>query len=581
MGGTFQTIHNSSAKMAISVERIRREITDGRERGVIHQAIIHQNRIRFHAQTELSAYILQPTSDFLAFVSNLIPHDKFKVFQSLFRYPVYTNEVTGICFDKLARIFDGRNPVFDYQFTSADEQADWEEYRKAHLKEPEIWSTKGWEFFQTEINSVLIVDLPEDQDGDRPEPYFYWLPIADVITFEANPTTGQMEWIAFRQHDDRIAVMDDETFRVFRRDKTDNVGELLMERSHDIGYCPARFFWDEPISLRNPHVKRSPLTRQLDNLDWLLFYHISKKHLDLYGSYPIYSGYEQACDFSNAENGDYCDGGYIRDRQGHYKFDDAGLLQRCPKCGNKRIVGAGSFVEVPIPKDGQPDLRNPVSILTVDRDSLDYNVDEEERLRTNIITAVVGTNEEITTRDALNEQQIRANFESQTSILNRVKRGFESAQKWVDETICRLRYGDDYLGADINYGTEFYIYDAAELRERYRKAKEAGANEAELDALQDRIIDTEYRNNPAQRQRMMVLADLEPYRHLTNEEVVNLYKQGIASETDMRTKLNFSAYIRRFERENIDVVAFGSEIPYANKISNISSKLAEYARSNN
>lgn len=567
--------------MAISVERIRREITDGRKRGVINQAINHQNRIRFHAQTELSAYILQPTTDFLAFVENLIPHDKYKVFQSLFRYPVYTNEVTGICFDKLARIFDGRNPVFDYQFASSDEQADWEEYRKAALHEPEIWSTKGWEFFQTEINSVLIVDLPDVQESDKPAPYFYWLPIADVITFEANPTTGQMAWIAFKQHDDRIAVMDDETFRVFRRDKTDNVGELLMERSHDIGYCPARFFWDEPLSLRQPDIKKSPLTRQLDNLDWLLFYHISKKHLDLYGSYPIYSGYEQACDFSNAENGDYCDGGYIRDRQGHYKFDKAGLLMRCPKCGNKRIVGAGSFVEIPIPKDGQPDLRNPVSILTVDRGSLDYNVEEEERLRNNVITAVVGTNEEITTRDALNEQQIRANFESQTSILNRVKRGFESAQKWVDETICRLRYGDDYLGADVNYGTEFYIYDAAELRERYRKAKDAGANEAELDALQDRIIDTEYRNNPAQRQRMMVLADLEPYRHLTNDEVVNLYKQGIASETDMRTKLNFSAYIRRFERENMDIVAFGSEIPYANKIQTISQKLAEYARVNN
>lgn len=60
--------------------------------------------------------------------------------------------------------------------------------------------------------------------------------------------------------------------------------------------------------------------------------------------------------------------------------------------------------------------------MTVDRNSLDYNVSEEERLRTNIITAVVGTNEEITTREALNEQQIKANFESQSTVLNRVKK---------------------------------------------------------------------------------------------------------------------------------------------------------------
>lgn len=40
----------------------------------------------------------------MAFVSNLLPHDKFKMFKTLFRYPVKTNEVTGVCFDKLSRI---------------------------------------------------------------------------------------------------------------------------------------------------------------------------------------------------------------------------------------------------------------------------------------------------------------------------------------------------------------------------------------------------------------------------------------------------------------------------------------------
>jgi hypothetical protein len=46
-----------------------------------------------------------PITDFMAFVSNLLPHDKFKMFKTLFRYPVKTNEVTGVCFDKLSRNF--------------------------------------------------------------------------------------------------------------------------------------------------------------------------------------------------------------------------------------------------------------------------------------------------------------------------------------------------------------------------------------------------------------------------------------------------------------------------------------------
>ena len=213
-----------------------------------------------------------PTTDFLAWVQNLIPHDKFKIFKTLFRYPVRTNEVTEQCFDKLSRIFDGRNPAFNYQFQNTEQRDDWEYYRQDVLKEPEIWSTKGWEFFKTEINSVLIVDLPAEQNpADRyPTPYFYWLPIESVITFEANRTTGVMDWIIFRQPDKRIAVIDDERYRVFAEDDGGNIGELLVDNPHDLRYCPARFFWNEPMNLREPDVKQSPLTKELEALDWFL-----------------------------------------------------------------------------------------------------------------------------------------------------------------------------------------------------------------------------------------------------------------------------------------------------------------------
>ena len=561
--------------MAISYEEIRERLNKHHKGAVISKARLHQNRIRFHAQTHMEACLCQPTSDFLNFVQNLIPHDKFKIFKTLFRYPLKTNEVTSICFDKLSRVFDGRNPAYDYQFTTSEQRDDWEWYRTHILKEPQVWQTKGWENFKTEINSILIVDLPSEQTSEKPEPYFYWLPIDDALDWECHDM--KMDYVVFRQKHDRIAVIDDASYRIYTADKSGNIGSLIMEHPHKLGFCPARFFWNEPLNMREPDIKASVLSKELEALDWFLFYHISKRHLDMYGSYPIYSGYEQACDFSNAENGDYCDGGFLKDKQGFYKLDRAGLLMRCPKCGDKRIAGVGSFVEIPIPNDNQPDLRNPVQMLSVDRSSLDYNVEEEERLKNNIITAVVGTNEEITTRDALNEQQIRANFESQSTILNRVKKGFEEAQKFVDETCCLLRYGDDYISATINYGTDFFMLDATELRERYKVAKESGASESELDALQSQIIETEYRTNPSQRQRMMLLAELEPYRHLTRDEMVTLLDKGIITPDELRLKLNFNTYIRRFERENTNILEFGSAIPYDKKIEIINGKLKEYA----
>lgn len=565
--------------MGLRTRDIRKRIAEPRNRATLSRAIFQQNRLRFHVQTAVTPYVTQPITDFLAFVSNLIPHDKFKIFKTMFRYPVKTNEITGICFDKLSRIFDGRNPAFNYQFTNTELRDDWEDYRQNRLGEPLVWATKGWEYFKTEINSVLVVDVPAEQRGELPEPYFYWLPIASVISYEADPDTGVMRWIIFRQDGNRIAVIDDESYRVFRNDH-DNIGELLVENRHSLGYCPARFFWNEPLSLADPDVKASPLSKELESLDWYLFFHLSKRQLDLFGSYPIYSGYEKDCDYSNEESGDYCDGGYLKDRQGHYKLDASGLLMRCPKCGDKRIVGAGTFVEVPVPSEKVPDMRNPVQILTVDRNSLDYNVAEEERLRTEIITAVVGTNEEITTRDALNEQQIRANFESQSTVLNRVKKGFEEAQQFVDETVCRLRYGGEFISAKINLGTEFYLLDPTQLRERYRTAKESGASEAELDALQQQIVETEYRNDPTQRQRMLLLAELEPYRHLTRAEATDLYSKGMITEDDLRIKLDFANFVRRFERENTNILEFGSAIPFARKIEIITNKFKEYAREN-
>lgn len=565
--------------MEYTEEQIREKIRSNVNRSEINRALFHQNRIRFHVTERVTEECTQPLLDFFAFVDNILPHDKAKTFKTLFRYPLCTNKVTAACFDKLSRIFDGRNVVFSYQFASPDIAQDWADYRKDELGEPSVWSTKGWEFFKTEINSVLVVDMPEEQEpGDRyPRPYFYWLPVADVMAYEANPDDGVMQWLAYRQEGKRIAVIDGASYRMFR-ERDGNIGELLSESRHDLGYCPARFFWDEKISLDHPDIKKSPLTKELEALDWLLFFSISKRNLDLFGSYPILSGYEQECDFSNSENGDYCDGGFLRDRQGHYLFDASGTLLPCPKCGSKRIVGAGSFIEIPVPKDGDADLRNPVQMLEVDRGSLDYNVDEEKRLRTDIITDVVGTNEEITTRDALNEQQVKANFESQTTVLRRIKRGFELAQKFTDDTVCRLRYGEAFLSSVIDYGTEFYLYDADELRERYASAKANGATESELDALQERIIDTEYRNDPLRRNRMKQLSEIEEYRHLSRAEVSALHDKGLIDAEDLLVKLDFPGFISRFETENGDITEFGSAIDYGKKITIIKEKLKEYAR---
>lgn len=563
--------------MGLLLEQIKDKLAKPKANQVIQKAIKHENRLRFHTETYMEpTEITPPLTIFLDWVKTLIPKDKFNIFVSLFKFPTPIVELTGKIFNELERVFDGRNPAINFQFMDPTLRDDWEYYRQEHLKEPAIWREKGFTKLQTAINSVLIVDLPEEQTGDRPEPYFYFLSVENIKDFKTKH--GKFEWIMFRQPKDRLAIFDDEFYRVIQLDSKGQFAALLSEQQHDLGYCPAAWFWGDPLIQRMPDVKKSPISPQLSNLDWLLFFAISKKHLDLYAPYPIYSAYEADCSFENNETGDYCDGGFLRNLKGDFKVLRDGTVERCPVCSEKRIAGVGSFIEVPVPKEGGPDLKNPIQITTIDRNSLDFNVAEEKRLRENIFTSVVGVGGEVQQKEAINQMQVTANFEDKTSVLNNLKGNFERAQKFVDDTCCRLRYGDQFLSSSISMGTEFYIYSIDDLYQQYKMAKDNGASEAQLDAISQQIIETENRNNPVQMQRMIILKQLEPYQHYTRNELITMSDKRLIDPDLMRIKINFNSFVDRFERENTNIIEFGSQLPMDQKIKIITDKFKEYGR---
>lgn len=485
-------------------------------------------------------------------------------------------ELTGKIYEELERVFDGRNAAINYQFIDSTMSDDWDWYRHDVLGEPSVWKTKGWQALRTAINSVLVVDLPLEQTTERPEPYFYFLDIENVIDFEAEGET--LKWIIFKQPGKKIAVFDEESIRLYNTTDKGELGELLSESKHGLGYCPAKFFWSTPLSAAEPDIKKSPLSPQIGNLDWLLFFQVSKRHLDLYAPYPIYSVYQADCNYRNNSTGDYCDGGFLRNLKGEYKTLYDGTVERCPVCQSKRLAGAGTLLEVPIPRDGKADLRDPVTITTIDRESLDYNTDEEQRLANEIFTKVTGAGGQVQQKESINELQVTANFEDKRNVLLSLKTNFEKAQKFVDDTICKLRYGEGFLSSNINWGTEFYLYSVQDLQAIYNEAKKAGASEARLDMISDQIIATENRNNPIQMQRMFLLKQLEPYRHLTLAELQSLMTKQLIDPVFMLVKINFATFVERFERENINILEFGNMLSLEKKINIITEKLKDYAK---
>lgn len=569
--------------MALDLNQIKQILQKPTKRQVIQKAANMQKRLRFHTETNIAVSdINQPTALFLDWVRNLLPKDKYNIFLQLFKFPLSTPAVVEDVYRELERVFYSRNSSSSYQFTDSELAEDWADYRKNKLNEPDIWKTVGWKKMQVSINSILVVDLPQVQMSVRPEPYFYWLEIEDVVDYEMINDT-EFKWIVFRQPNRRIAAFDDTYIRVYQLNEKNEIASLVSEATHNLGYCPARFFWSTQLNEKNKDLKKNPISKELSNLDWYLFFSISKQHLDLYAPYPIYSAYAADCNFENNETGDYCDGGFLRNSSGEYKILNDGTVEKCPCCSEKRIAGPGSFLEVPIPNqaEGIVDMRNPVQITTIDKDSLTYNVEECVRLRNDIIVSIAGSGGTVSEKEAINETQVAANFESKTSVLNALKTNFELAQKFVEDTICRFRYGSDFISSSISWGTEFYVFTVKELYNKYEQAKTNGASESELDAITQQILEVEYRNNPLVLQRMLILKQLEPYPHKTLDEVLKLHEKKLLNENYIKLKINFSTLVERFERENINIIEFASARTFSEKIKLITDKLLDYVREEN
>jgi len=120
------------------------------------------------------------------------------------------------------------------------------------------------------------------------------------------------------------------------------------------------------------------------------------------------------------------------------------------------------------------------------------------------------------------------------------------------------------------------VFTVTELYKKYETAKKNGMSESELDAIVQQIIEVEYRNNPQVLQRMLILKQLEPYPHKTLDEVLRLSEKNMLDPKKVLLKLNFSSYIDRFERDNINIIQFGANKTLKEKISVINKKLLDY-----
>lgn len=507
--------------------------------------------MRFHTETVLRRNELSPYyGEFIDWIGSekpeLLPKEKIERFKQLMTCPLPTIELTESITTALSRVFDAQDAFFRYDIEDETIEADWDEYR-----DEEFWRTMGVEAMMSAIDSVWVVSFGEEDE--RPAPENLLINIADVVDISIDKG-GNCNHVIFSAGD-VLFVYDDEYINGYAYNGAE-VGELVSEYKHDLGYCPARPFWSDLIKKTNKINHKAPLTNVLGELDWLLTHLTFKKYMDIANSFPILVSYAI---------GGGSDDFRMEDNQGRTPSEERTM--------SDGFVGPGTAVQMPVPMEGQPDLMsNPVKWIAPEVETLRFHVEESQRIWDRIYASVVGIDGEQSNDKAKNEKQVMASFESQSNILRRIARNFEIIRAFADKTIIKLRYDED-VGPSIDYGSKFFLKTTSDLVQDMEDLK---SSDIVYDALHTELVDIKFRNDTAGRTRAEVISDLDPLPGRTIEEAETILKAGGITKDEYIQKCKLMANVRRFEREQIRLDKFVASGDYNKKIELIKKEFKSY-----
>ena len=518
----------------------------------------HSEDIRLHTEAEVAETTSNPAySRFIRRVNGYLVEQKFKVFKKYHRFPMSTTATCSAILTQLNKLFDGKNAIRSANYLTDRVEQDFAQYLK-ESKFAANWRKESLQALATSVNSILILDMPQDS----PDPYFYFLPIEDVVDLDID-RQGALKWVEFWEDEETLAHISNDGWQLLKTDggSADKILSIEFEKENTSGVDICRLWWTENVRTKNKVLKKSPFTEWISKLDWLEIWSTWKRMLDAYGSNPVTWSIDEDCSWEDPQRGVHCDGGYLKDNKtNQYVRGQSSSIENgyslCPNCSNKRFVGAGSHMDIPPPKEGE-DMRAPFGVVPIDKSALDNAREEEGRLREEIMKGITGGIGEPMAKEAINEKQVAALFEGWTNVLRQLKKPFEEAEAWILEGMAALRYGSPVLDMAINYGNEFYLMNENEALSFYVAAREVQLPDYILDILLGEYYKTKFRFDKKGFERMKVLMNVEPLKHITKAKAVEMADKGLLNETDLKLKMDFGSYVQRFERENGSVADFG------------------------
>jgi len=506
-------------------------------------------------------------------LANKLTAEKFKAITKYYALPLPINNISNDIMLDLYKVFDGRNAHFsvDYPNDRAKEAA---EGMLSMLNVRNWIEAKGKRVLKCAPNTVVVLDK-----DDKGEPLLLAIPNERIVGYQDDKhgnftvfifihSTGKTEdgkeWTKY-------AVYDAKSYRVVLEEK--GMLSEVLDAPHNLGYCPAKFFFDKPL-IDEHHFDRcvplSPvrgLMKQYNQIDLFEFYQ------DNFAAFQILQHADDDCD-RGCTNGQL----YIEPIQNEDNVvTTEGYHTECPSCANKQLIGPGTLVGVVVGTDKEDqDTRGLTQFIAPDVNSLKYTGEKQAGRVNSIKVNTTGYNSALS-REAMNETQVMAIMESRKKPLLDIASYLNELYKWIVKGMVKLVYNVD-VKVSASFGTEFFILTEKEILAVIQQAKIAGVQSTEIEQLNKLLIHTKYKNNPDLIQKMLIAKDVEPNAFDTQIEARDKFKEFMITKEDYYIKSNFNDLLGQFERENGSIVEFGKDLTYDKKIESIKKTLLHYTK---
>jgi hypothetical protein len=483
-------------------------------------------------------------------------------------FPLVTVGVTHDCLLDLYKVFDSRNSSFKNQYINTTVEQRMEQLL-AQIDVRKFIEKVGKKVLKNEPNTFIVVD--KDEKG---VPYLLDIDNDDILGYDwSEENDNQLEYFIFEHSEykneqgkevKRVGFYD--AFAYYVLEET-SAGQytVIVKNPHGLGYCPVAPFFNKALNNSNDFNRWNPFAQILT---LLLRYTTNDTYLnfaELYSTFPVIKRQKPQC------NNEECTDGIIR-----IPIQDGGYQNtECKTCkANSGLVGPGTIINDPPRRfEAEADNTDTFQFIAPPIDGITFEQQQQEKRASDIKIRVTGVSQ-VMEKEAVNVEQVMSVMAAAKDPLQFIAFMLNDLHKFLVETIVKLATSTD-VTVHANYGTEWYILSESDLQKLFENSKLVGFPESEQEEIYKQLIETKYKGNPNTINRLIIENNLNPAPFKTIEECYKMQEKGILSREDLAIKANITAFIKRFERENGSIVAFGKDaianntMTFEQKINNI------------